>query len=73
VRRRRNDPYMRDPNIRAAANMQLIAWPFLGIGIGWAASGWFQFPTLVGIATGAVIGFVIATLILGQFGGRSTR
>jgi hypothetical protein len=64
---------MRDPNIRAAANMQLIAWPGLGIGLGWAASGWFQFSTLLGIAVGAVVGFVIATLILAQFGGRSTR
>ena len=73
MRRRKNDPYMRDPNIRAAANMQMMAWPALGVGIGWAASGWFQFPTALGIAVGAVVGFVIASLILAQFGGRSTR
>ena len=64
---------MRDPNIKAAANMQLMAWPALGVGIGWAASGWFRFPTMLGIAVGAVVGFVIASLILAQFGGRSTR
>jgi hypothetical protein len=69
----KNDPYMRDPNIRKAANMQMIAWPAFGAGLGAAMSGWFKFDTVIGIAAGVVLGFTIASVILSFYGGRSTR
>jgi hypothetical protein len=69
----RNDPYMRDPNIRAAANLQLVGFPALGAGLGYAVSGWFQFATGLGVGLGALIGFVLANAALWLYGGRSTR
>ena len=36
----RDDPYMRDPNIRKAANLQYVAWPALGAGLGAGAAGY---------------------------------
>lgn len=67
------DPYMRDPNIRKAASLQLLAWPALGAALGAAASGWFDAPKAPMIIGGVVIGYVIATLILRVYGGRATR
>lgn len=69
----KNDPYMRDPNIRKAANLQQFAWPALMGALGGAAGGWFGFDPVVGVIAGAVLGFLIATLILGVYGGRQTR
>jgi len=64
---------MRDPNISKAANLQRLAWPALGAALGAAAGGWFQFSAAIGIVAGAAVGFVAISLILVQFGGRSTR
>jgi hypothetical protein len=72
-RRRKDDPYMRDPNIRKAANFQLLAWPAFGGALGAAVSGWFAFEPAVGIIGGIVLGFLIASTILSLYGGRSTR
>ncbi len=69
----RNDPYMRDPNIRKAANLQYVAWPALGAGLGGAAAGWFDVSAALLIPLGIVIGFLIASAILAMYGGRSTR
>jgi hypothetical protein len=69
----RDDPYMRDPNIRKAANMQMVAWPAFGAGMGAAAGGWFDFNPVIGVVVGVVLGFVIASTILSMYGGRSTR
>jgi hypothetical protein len=69
----RNDPYMRDPNIRKAANMQYVAWPALGAGLGAGISGWFDVPVVVAIVVGVVLGYAIATVILWLYGGRATR
>jgi 4-hydroxybenzoate polyprenyltransferase len=70
---RKGDPYLNDPNIRKAANMQMFTWPALLAAIGAAAAGWFEFDPLIGIAGGLVAGFVIASTILSHYGGRSTR
>jgi 4-hydroxybenzoate polyprenyltransferase len=73
VRRLKDDPYLRDPNIRKAANFQLLAWPALLAALGAAASGWFDFEPAIGVIGGIVIGFLIATTIMSLYGGRSTR
>ena len=69
----RDDPYMRDPNIRKAANLQYVAWPALGAGLGGAASGWFDVSPALVIPVGIVVGFLIASAILAMYGGRATR
>ena len=69
----KHDPYMRDKNIRDAASLQLLGGPALGAGLGFAASGWFQFSAGLGAGMGAVIGFVLASVAVYQYGGRSTR
>jgi hypothetical protein len=67
------DPYMRDPNIARAASLQVIAGIGLGAGLGWAIAGWFNMGEKPGIAIGAVVGFLIANVLIYQYGGRSTR
>ena len=69
----RHDPYMEDRNIRTAAGMQLIAGLFLGTLLGWAVAGWFDFSEGAGAAIGAIAGFVLANILIFQYGGRSTR
>ena len=69
----RNDPYMRDPNIRGASNVLQFAWIALGVGLGAAASGWFAFSPALGIAVGAIIGLLIGSLLIRAYGGRATR
>jgi hypothetical protein len=68
-----DDPYMRDPNIRSAANLVLVGWPLLLAALGFAASGWFQFPSWIGIVAGFVVGILFSNMILRLYGGRSTR
>jgi hypothetical protein len=68
-----HDPYMRDPNIRRAANMQRVGWPLMLAATGAAVSGWFEFPAWLGIGGGVLIGILIATVLLRQYGGRATR
>ena len=67
------DPYMRDPNIARATSLQVIDGLGLGAGLGWAVAGWFQFSIGAGIGVGAVIGFMLANVLIYQDGGRSTR
>jgi hypothetical protein len=69
----RHDPYMNDRNVRSAAGLQLVAGIGLGAGLGWAIAGWFEMAEMTGCALGAVAGFVIASILLYQYGGRSTR
>ena len=71
--RRKDDPYLRDPNIRKAANLQQFAWPAFGGAMGAAVGGWFGFEPALGVIVGIVTGFVIASMILALYGGRSTR
>jgi hypothetical protein len=68
-----DDPYMRDPNIRSAANMVLIGWPLLLAALGSAAAGWFELASWIGILGGLVIGIVFSNLILRLYGCRSIR
>ena len=67
------DPYMRDKNIRDAASLQLLAGPALGAGLGGAASGWFGIPAGPAIVIGLVVGYLLASVLVFQYGGRSTR
>ncbi len=67
------DPYMRDPNIARAASMQVVAGLALGAMLGWAVAGWFNFGIGLGIGVGAVVGFLLANVLIYQYGGRSTR
>ena len=67
------DPYMRDKNVARAASLQVIAGVGLGAGMGWAIAGWFRFSTAVCIAVGVVVGFLLANVLIYQYGGRSTR
>jgi hypothetical protein len=69
----KHDPYMRDPNIARAASLQVIAGLGLGAGLGWAIAGWFDFGEGTGAGIGAVVGFLLASLLISQYGGRSTR
>ena len=67
------DPYLRDPNIRRAASLQIVFGGALGAGLGWAIAGWFELPLVVCIPAGGVIGWVLVQVLLLQYGGRSTR
>ena len=69
----RHDPYMEDRNVRTAAGMQLVAGLFLGTLLGWAIAGWFDMGEGTGAAVGAVVGFVLANVLIFRYGGRSTR
>ena len=69
----RHDPYMEDRNVRTAAGMQLVAGLFLGTLMGWAVGGWFELGETAGAAIGAVVGFVLANVLIYRYGGRSTR
>jgi hypothetical protein len=69
----RHDPYMGDRNVRTAAGLQLVAGIFLGTLGGWAVSGWFGLSETAGAAIGGVTFFLLANLLLFQYGGRSTR
>ena len=71
----RHDPYLRDQNISSAAGLNLIGAIVLGALLGWAVVGWFDLHVseTVGVVVGAVVGMVVATTLLGIFGGRSTR
>ena len=67
------DAYLRDPNIRRAASLQVVFGGVLGAGLGWAIAGWFDLSIAIGIAVGAVVGYGIAHVLLYEYGGRSTR
>jgi hypothetical protein len=67
------DPYLRDPNIRKAASLQVVFGGGLGAGLGWAVAGWFGFSIAIGVIAGVVIGWTLASLLLYVYGGRSTR
>jgi len=67
------DPYLRDPNIRRAASLQIVFGGALGAGLGWAIAGWFGLSIAIGIPVGAVVGWTVANLLLVEYGGRSTR
>jgi hypothetical protein len=67
------DPYLRDPNITRAASLQIVFGGLLGAGLGWAIAGWFDFSIAIGIIAGAVVGYLIAHVLLLEYGGRSTR
>jgi hypothetical protein len=67
------DPYLSDPNIRRAASLQIVFAGALGAGLGWAIAGWFSLPLAACIPAGAVIGWVLAHVLLWEYGGRSTR
>ena len=67
------DPYLRDPNIARAASLQVVFGLFLGAGLGWAVAGWFGLSVGAGVAVGAVAGFLLANVLVYQYGGRSTR
>lgn len=69
----RDDPYMRDPNIRKASNVMQIAWIALGAAIGAGTSGWFDFPPYIGIPAGVIIGLAIGSVLIRSYGGRATR
>ena len=67
------DPYMRDRNIQSAASMQFLAGLFLGALLGWAIGGWFELSETAGAAIGAGVGWLVASVLLYRYGGRSTR
>jgi hypothetical protein len=69
----KHDPYMNDKNIRTAASLQVIAGLALGAGLGFAISGWFQLSMGLCVAVGAIVGFLLANVLIFQYGGRSTR
>jgi hypothetical protein len=71
----RHDPYLRDRNVSSAAGMNLVGAIVFGALLGWAIVGWFDLRVSdgVGAGIGAVVGFVLATGLLFQYGGRSTR
>ena len=69
----KHDPYMRDRNIRDAASLQLVGGVALGAGLGFAISGWFDLSSSTAPLIGAVVGFVLASLAISLYGGRSTR
>jgi hypothetical protein len=64
---------MADRNVRTAAGMQMVAGIFLGTLGGWAVSGWFGLSETAGAIIGGVGFFLLANLLLFQYGGRSTR
>jgi hypothetical protein len=70
---RERDPYMRDRNISAAAGLQVVAGTGLGAGLGWAIAGWFNLTIDLSIGIGAVVGFLVANLLISSYGGRATR
>ena len=69
----RKDPYLRDRNIREAADLVLIGWPLLLAASGAAAAGWFGFRSWFGVLGGFVLGIVLSNVILRLYGGRATR
>jgi hypothetical protein len=69
----KHDPYMNDKNIRTAASLQVVAGVGLGAGLGYAASGWFSLSAGLCVAIGVVVGFLLANVLIYQYGGRSTR
>lgn len=69
----RHDPYLEDRNVRTAAGLQLVAGIFLGTLGGWAVSGWFGLSETAGAVIGGIAFFLLANLLLFQYGGRSTR
>jgi hypothetical protein len=69
----REDPYLRDRNMRDAASLQLVGGTLLGALLGFAVAGWFEFSTILGAGAGAAIAFVLASAAVFQYGGRATR
>lgn len=71
----RHDPYLEDRNVRTAAGIQLVGALFFGALLGWAVVGWFDLGLSegAGAAIGAGAGFLVANLLVFNFGGRSTR
>ena len=67
------DPYLRDPNIKRAASLQIVFGGALGAGLGWAIAGWFGLSIAIGIPVGAAVGWALANVLLVEYGGRSTR
>ena len=69
----KHDPYLRDRNVSSAAGLQIIAGLGLGAGLGFACAGWFNGPEGLCTVIGAVVGFILANVLVFQYGGRSTR
>ena len=69
----KRDPYLRDPNIRNAAQFIQLGWAALGAGIGAGVTGTLGASAAIGILPGALIGWLIGVAILALYGGRATR
>jgi hypothetical protein len=69
----KNDPYLRDPNIRNAAKFLQFGWLALGAGVGAGIAGAFAGSAVIGIPIGALVGWLIGVAILSLYGGRATR
>jgi hypothetical protein len=71
----KHDPYLDDKNVRSAAGLQLVGALFLGALLGWAIVGWFDLGLGegAGAAIGAAAGFILANVLIYQYGGRSLR
>lgn len=71
----KHDPYLDDKNVRSAAGIQIVGALFIGALLGWAVVGWFELGVSegAGAAIGAAAGFILANVLLVQYGGRSTR
>src|SRR3977135_2181479 len=50
------DPYLRDPNIRRAASLQIVFAGALGAGLGWAIGGWVSLSLAAPPPPRAVVG-----------------
>lgn len=61
--------------MRTAAGLQLVASLALGALLGWAIVGWFDIGLGegAGAAIGAAVGYLLANVLVYQYGGRSTR
>jgi hypothetical protein len=70
----KNDPYLRDPNIRSAAKFLSFGWAALGAGVGAGISGgMLNLSPAVGVPIGALVGWLLGVAILALYGGRATR
>ena len=69
----RTRPDQADQHHSSATGLRVVAGTGLGAGLGWAIAGWFHFTIDASIAVGAVLGFLIANLLISTYGGRATR